>query len=70
MKPSSGDTILIGALLERLGSAQAQLLLDQIRSWQPRPNAHRETSRTERRRGETGNRNFDQNIASQTQEDY
>ena len=66
---SSRDTLLIGAVIERMGSAQAQVLLAQVKTWLSRPYAHRELGRTERRCRETGIRIFDQNIASQTHED-
>ena len=70
MKPSSADTILIGAVLERMGSAQAQVFLDQVKTWLSQRHAHRETGRPERRRRETVIREIRLNIASQTQEDY
>ena len=67
---SSADTLLIGAVIQRMGNAQAKVLLDQVKTWLRQPCAHRELGRTERRRSETDNRIFDQNTASQTQEDH
>ena len=69
MKPSSGDTILIGAVLERMGSAQAQVLLDQVKTWLSQRHAHRETSKPERRRKEAVIHEIQPDIALQTQED-
>jgi len=52
MKSPSGDTLLVGAVLERLGSAQARALLDRIHRGLPQHD--RESRRTERRRGGIG----------------
>jgi hypothetical protein len=52
----ASDSLLIGAVLDRLGSAQAQILLDQVRNWASQYNnqPHIESRRTERRRGGIG----------------
>jgi hypothetical protein len=61
MKSSSGDTLLIGAVLERLGNAHAQALLEQIHKGLPQHDRapHKESRKTERRRGGIGNHNFE-----------
>jgi len=70
MKASSADTILIGAVLERMGGAQAQALLDQIHKALRQYGRDVRFAATERRRASTGVHRFPQNIASQTQEEH
>jgi len=47
------DSLLISAVLNRMGSAQAQVLLDQVKNWASQYNNKppKESLRTERRRG-------------------
>ncbi len=56
----ASDSALIGAVLDRLGSAQAQVFLDQVRNWASQYNnkPHKESRRTERRRGGIGTHPF------------
>jgi hypothetical protein len=56
----SSDSLLIGAVLDRLGSTQAQVFLDQVRSSvsQHDRSPHGESRRTERRRGGISNHNL------------
>jgi hypothetical protein len=68
--PLSGN-LLIGALLERLGNAQAQALLqrlDRLLSQEARDGLPPSTG-SRRRRAETGVHCFEENIASRTHKD-
>jgi len=68
--PLSGN-LLIGALLDRLGHAQAQALLqrlDRLLSQEDR-DAPPPSTGSRRRRAETGIHHFEENIASKTQKD-
>lgn len=57
---AASDSLLIGAVLDRMGSTQAQALLAQIRNWVSQYNnePHEESRRIERRRGAIGTRNL------------
>ena len=56
----ASDSLLIGAVLDRIGSTQAQVLLDQVKNWASQYNnkPHKESRRTERRRGGIGTHNL------------
>jgi hypothetical protein len=70
-RTSSGATLLIGALLDRLGSTQAQALLQRLDRWVSQEDRDDLPPRTasRRRRAETGIHHFEENIASKTQKD-
>lgn len=71
MRNALGGNLLIGALLERLGSAQAQALLHRLDRWVSQENRADPPPRTEdrRRRPESGNHRIEESIASNTQKD-
>jgi hypothetical protein len=71
MRPSTGKTLLIDALLDRLGSAQAQALLQRLDRWMSLEGRDALPSRAAsgRRRTEAGIQHFEENIASKTQKD-
>ena len=71
MRPSSGKTLLIGALLDRLGSTQAQALLQRLDRWmsQEGRDGLPPSTGSRRRRAEAGFQQFEENIASTTQKD-
>jgi hypothetical protein len=54
------DSLLISAVLDRMGSAQAQVLLDQVKSSVSQHDGDPQTEwrRTERRRGGIGSHNL------------
>ena len=59
---SSSETLLIGALLERLGDTQAQALLERLGNWlRNERETHPKTSGPRRRRAEIGNHQFREN---------
>jgi len=72
VRPSTGKTLLIGALLDRLGSVQAQALLRRLDRLVSQEDRHDLPPKTVagRRRGETGIHYFEENIASKTQKDH
>ncbi len=71
MRNPFGGNLLIGALLDRLGSAQAHVLLHRLDRWVSQENRADPPSRTEdrRRRAESSIHRFEENIASKTQKD-
>jgi len=71
MRNPLGGNLLIGALLDRLGHAQAQALLqrlDRMLSREARDDLPPSTG-SRRRRAETGVRRFEENTTSKTQKD-
>ena len=70
MRAQSG-TLLIDALLDRLGTAQANALLVQLDWWVSQHNqaARKGTTKAGRRRAEIGIHHFNETKASQTQKD-
>ena len=71
MRNAPGGNLLIGALLDRLGSAQAHALLHRLDRWVSQENRTDPSPRTEdsRRRAEAGIHRFEENMASKTQKD-
>ena len=71
MRSALGGNLLIGALLDRLGSAQAHVLLHRLDRWISQENCAHLPPRTEdrRRRANSGVHRFEENIASTTQKD-
>jgi len=71
MRNALGGNLLIDALLDRLGSAQAQALLHRLDRWVSQESRDDIPPRTEhrRRRAETGIHTFEENIASKTHKD-
>ena len=71
MRNPLGGNLLIGALLDRLGSAQAQALLQRLDRWMSLEGRDRLPPRAAsgRRRIEAGIQYFEENIASKTQKD-
>jgi hypothetical protein len=68
---SSSETLLIGALLDRLGDTQAQALLERMGNWLQHDRETRpKTSGLSRRRAEIGNHHLRENKASQMRKDY
>jgi len=71
MRNPLGGNLLIGALLDRLGHAQAQVLLqrlDRLLSQEDR-DAPPPSTGSRRRHAETGIYHFEENIVSKTQKD-
>jgi len=71
MRNPLGGNLLIGALLDRLGHAQAQALLqrlDRLLSQEARDGLPPSTG-SRRRRAETGVNRFEENTTSKTQKD-
>jgi len=71
MRNPLGENLLIGALLDRLGHAQAQALLrrlDRLLSQEDRGDLPPGTG-SRRRRAETGVNHFEENTTSKTQKD-
>jgi hypothetical protein len=64
MKAFPADTLLIGAVLEHMGRAQAQSLLDQIHKGLRQYGRDARFAATERRRVSMGIHGFTEDIAS------
>jgi hypothetical protein len=64
MKAFSADTLLIGAVLERMGRTQAQSLLDQIHKGLRQHGRDIRFAAPERRRASIGIPGFTEDIAS------
>ena len=70
MRTQSG-TFLIDALLDRLGSAQAEVLVARLDTWMSQDDrvTRKGPAKAGRRRAEIGIHHFNQTKASQTQKD-